>query len=319
MGDGLYFTDLEGRITYWNNAAERLSGYSRSEVLGKLCRDNLLMHVDSSGCLLCTSKCPIRATIDDGQPREADLYLHHKNGSRVPIRVRATPLRNAAGKIIGAVELFSDNSAKAEMQERLTRMEQLALLDSLTNLPNRRYMESHIHSRVEEFKRDGWPFGILFIDIDDFKQVNDRLGHPAGDRVLKMVAATLNANSRYFDVVGRWGGEEFVAVMHHVDDQELYEIADRMRVLVGESVLTDLDSLRVTVSIGTARIMSGEDEEDILRRADKNLYRAKQSGKNCVCGGIQPAATRAFRPCEANARLLAGETGGAVIRTATDK
>jgi diguanylate cyclase (GGDEF)-like protein/PAS domain S-box-containing protein len=282
LSDGVYFTDLEGRIIFWNKAAEQLSGFSQSEVLGRRCSDNILMHVDASGTCLCTSGCPLRATISDGRPRDADVYLHHKDGSRIPIRARATPMKDNSGKILGAVEVFSDNTAKEQLAERLARMEQLALLDPLTTLPNRRYIETQIYSHLEEFRRAGWAFGVLFMDIDDFKRVNDTRGHEAGDRVLKMVSKTLDANSRYFDIVGRWGGEEFVAVIHNVDDRILEEIAERFRVLVAQSVLTDLDSLRVTISIGVTMASAGDSIDSIVRRADENLYTAKQAGKNCI-------------------------------------
>ncbi len=282
LADGVYFTDLDGRITYWNKSAEQLSGYSESEVMGKLCRENILMHLDATGLALCTSNCPLRQTIRDGQPREADIYLHHKNGSRIPIHLRVAPLRNGSGTIIGAVEVFSDNTAKTQMAERLAQMEQLALLDPLTSLPNRRYLNSHIYSCLEEFRRDGWNFGILYMDLDDFKVINDRFGHEAGDLVLKMVARTLDANSRYFDIVGRWGGEEFIAVVHNVNERSLAEIAERLRILVEQSSLTDHGSLRVTVSIGGAPVDAGDTAETVLHRADMNLYQAKQSGKNRV-------------------------------------
>jgi diguanylate cyclase (GGDEF)-like protein/PAS domain S-box-containing protein len=285
LADGVYFTDLQDRIIYWNKGAERLSGYSQSDVLGKRCRDNILMHVDASGAALCTSACPMRITVQDGQSREADIFLHHKSGSRLPIHVRTTPLMDDTGKIIGGIEVFSDNTAKTQMAERLAQMEQLALLDTLTSLPNRRYLETQIYSHLEEFRRAGWTFGILFMDIDDFKRVNDRFGHEAGDRVLKMVAGTLAANSRFFDVVGRWGGEEFVAIIHNIDNQILEEIAERFRILVAQSTLTDLDSLSVTISIGGALTISGDNPESIVRRADENLYRAKKLGKNRVCLG----------------------------------
>jgi diguanylate cyclase (GGDEF)-like protein/PAS domain S-box-containing protein len=293
MADGVYFTDLEGRITYWNRGAERLSGFSSSDVLGKSCKENILMHCDASGLTLCTSGCPLRTTIYDGHAREADIYLHHKDGSRLPIHVRVSPLKNSSGTISGAIEVFSDNTAKTQMAERLAQMEQLALIDPLTNIPNRRYLESHIYSRMEEYRREGWAFGILYMDIDNFKAVNDGFGHEAGDRVLKMVARTLDANSRYFDVVGRWGGEEFVAVIHHVDDRTMKEVAERFRILVEQSTLTDLDSMHVTISIGTARVSAGDTPDSVLRRADENLYIAKQSGKNRVCTGAPKSETQA--------------------------
>jgi diguanylate cyclase (GGDEF)-like protein/PAS domain S-box-containing protein len=282
LADGVYFTNCEGRITYWNRGAERLSGFSAAEVLGRFCRDNILIHVDCKGLSLCVSECPLRKTILDGEAREEDAYLHHKSGSRRPVHLRVNPLKDQSGTIVGAVEIFSDNTAKAQMAERLAQMEQLALLDPLTNLPNRRYLESHLYSHLEELRRDGWGFGVLYADIDDFKLVNDRFGHETGDRVLKMVAGTLDANSRFFDIVGRWGGEEFVAVIHNADDKGLREIAERLRVLVEQSTLTELGSLHVTVSIGGTQASREDTASSILQRADANLYRAKTSGKNRI-------------------------------------
>ncbi|MFN3535085.1 MAG: PAS domain-containing protein, partial [Desulfatiglandales bacterium] len=90
LSDGVYFVDKERRITFWNNGAERLTGYSADEVLGKSCADNLLMDVDDNGKELCTSGCPLEAVIRDGHMREADVYLHHKFGYRIPIHIKAT-------------------------------------------------------------------------------------------------------------------------------------------------------------------------------------------------------------------------------------
>ena len=289
LADGVYFTDMEGRITYWNNGAERISGFTRLEVMGKRCSDNLLVHVDGHGQPICNSGCPLKATIGDGQPRKAEIFLHNKDGSRVPVRVRSSLVKDESGASTGAVVVFTDNTVTSQMAERLARMEELALLDPLTGLPNRRYLESHITSRLGELRRNGWIFGVLFMDIDDFKPVNDKFGHEIGDRVLRMVARTLDANCRSFDVVGRWGGEEFVAVIHNVDERALEEIGERFRVLVGQSVLTEASSLRVTLSIGGAQASSADTVESVLHRADTNLYRAKKSGKNHICIKPMPA------------------------------
>jgi diguanylate cyclase (GGDEF)-like protein/PAS domain S-box-containing protein len=282
LADGVYFTDRDRRIGYWNKGAERLSGFTSREVIGKRCMDNLLIHVDASGHELCRTGCPLSATIEDGQPRVAEIFLHHKDGHQVPIRVRVVPRRNGDGTIVGAVEVFSDNTVSVQMTERLAQMEQLALLDSLTGLANRRYLESHICSRLEEMRRNGWIFGLLFMDIDNFKSINDRLGHDVGDRVLKMVGRTLDASSRYFDVVGRWGGDEFVAVIANAENKILNEISDRFRALVEHSMLSTPEPLGVTVSIGGALAVADDEADKLLRRADEKLYQAKQSGKNCI-------------------------------------
>ena len=282
LADGVYFTDTERRIAFWNRGAEILSGFSREEVIGKRCLDNLLMHMDAAGNELCKNGCPLGETLRDGQPREADVFLHHKSGHRVPIRVRVAPMKNEAGAIVGAVEVFSDNSSNIQLNQRLAQMEKLALLDSLTGLANRRYLESIMRSRMEELRRNNWPFGVLFIDIDNFKSVNDKYGHEIGDQVIKMTSRTLDASSRYFDVVGRWGGEEFVAVIANAEEKELFDVGERMRSLVEHSMLSAPEYLFVTVSIGGAQAVPDDTIESLVKRADEKLYQAKHSGKNCV-------------------------------------
>jgi diguanylate cyclase (GGDEF)-like protein/PAS domain S-box-containing protein len=282
LADGIYFVDATRKIVFWNKGAESLSGFSSQEVIGKRCMDKVLMHVDSEGHALCEHGCPLHESLQDGKFREVEVFLHHKNGHRVPIRVRVSAMKDEAGKIVGAVEAFGDNSANLQMVQRLAQMEQLALLDSLTGLANRRYLESMVQSRLEELRRNDWHFGILFIDIDNFKSINDRYGHDVGDQVLQMTSKTLGAGSRYFDVVGRWGGEEFVAVIANVEEKDLHEVGERMRMMVEHSMLGAPEYLFVTVSIGGAQAVAGDTVDSLVRRADEKLYQAKNAGKNCV-------------------------------------
>ena len=108
LHDGLYFVDRDRVITYWNKAAEQISGFTANEVVGKSCSDNILTHVDSEGNSLCTGECPLAATIVDGNPREAEVYMHHKGGHRIPVSVRVSILTDRDGIIIGGIELFTD-------------------------------------------------------------------------------------------------------------------------------------------------------------------------------------------------------------------
>src|SRR5512136_2856200 len=104
MHDGLYFVDRKRRITYWNKAAERITGYSAAEVVGVGCADNFLVHVDSAGRQLCTGSCPLVASMQDGCFHEAEVFLHHKQGHRLPVWVRTSPIRGPGGGFTGAVE-----------------------------------------------------------------------------------------------------------------------------------------------------------------------------------------------------------------------
>jgi diguanylate cyclase (GGDEF)-like protein len=239
--------------------------------------------VDAEACRLCTGACPLAATIEDGRARESDIFLHHKAGHRVPVSVRVSPIRDGEGRILGAVEEFSDNSFKTAALDRLVELQELALLDPVTGVGNRRYAEVRLRAAVDALQRYGWGFGVLFLDLDRFKEVNDTHGHDVGDQVLRMVARTLGGNLRSVDAVGRWGGEEFVAVIASATAEHLRLAAERSRKLVAASVLDAGSSrIRVTVSIGATMARADDTPQSLVQRADSLMYRAKAGGGNRV-------------------------------------
>ncbi len=281
LHDGVYFVDPERRITYWNGAAERISGYSADEVVGSFCFNEILMHVDCAGTRLCQHGCPLAATLADGEPRASDVFLHHKDGHRVPVQVRVTPVRDGNGRITGAVEVFNDNTARITALQRIEELKAAAFVDVMTGVANRAFTEITLGAKLEELERYGWPFGVLFIDIDDFKTVNDSHGHDAGDLVLATVARTLAGNARSFDLVGRWGGEEFLVVVANIDGPKLVALAERFRLLVARSAArTASGSVSVTISVGAAVARSGEDAGAVVKRADAAMYESKRLGCN---------------------------------------
>lgn len=286
LQDGVYFVDRTRRITYWNKAAERITGFSRADVLSHFCADNILIHVDGKGRNLCRSACPLSISMRSCRPHESELYLHHRDGHRVPVSVRVTPLEGEGGRIIGAVELFSPVGDQDALLARLANLERLALLDPLTRLPNRRQLDAELAAQFALLQRSGLPFGMLFFDIDLFKRFNDRHGHAAGDQALRVVARTLLAASRPFDTVGRWGGEEFVGVYPNVTPDLLAGIARRLGMLVRSShVDVDGRAFSVTVSTGGTIARPADTPQSALARADALMYQSKQSGRDRVTIG----------------------------------
>jgi len=281
LPEGLYIVDRRKNIILWNQAAEQISGFNQEEVMGRSCADNLLCHLDTSGVNLCRSDCPLSLTIAHGTSSDTEIYLHHKNGHRVPISARITALRDDEGEVIGGVMAFSDLSGKADNDLRLKELEKLALLDRLTQIANRHYLERELEARLEELRRYGIPFGVMFMDIDDFKHVNDRYGHDAGDRVLQFVAGTFSSNSRPFDLYGRWGGEEFVGIARNVTGADLKQMGQRLRKLVEKSfLLIDRVKLQVTISIGATLATDTDSITTLIQRADALMYQSKAAGKN---------------------------------------
>ena len=285
--DGVYFVDRERVIIYWNKGAERITGYPASLTIGRACRDKLLNHITDTGRELCAHGCPLSATIRDGHPREAEVFLHHADGHRLPVIVRASALRDSRGEIIGAVESFSNNSNCIDARRRLGEMSKIALTDSLTKVGNRKHMEGRLHAAIAEFEMTNNPVGLLFMDIDHFKDVNDIYGHAVGDLALCMVSNTLRHILRSTDQVGRWGGEEFVAILYGMGNQDtLFKTAEKVCKMVEASRL-DIDdqSLAVTISIGATCMQKNDTPESIIRRADELMYQSKHTGRNRVTVG----------------------------------
>lgn len=285
--DGVYFLDRERKITYWNKGAERLTGYRASEVVECYCSNDILMHVNEEGVKLCeTSLCPAVKTLNDGRPREEDVFLHHKRGYRVPVSIRVAPILGPDGAVIGAVEVFSDNTMNVESRQTIDELRRIALLDPLTEVGNRRYAELNLRARLAEFDRYGWAFGVLFMDLDHFKSVNDRFGHDVGDDVLRMTARTLSNSLRPFDLVCRWGGEEFIAVIVNIDNGRLGIVSEKLRVMVEQSSITyDSESIGVTISIGATISQPEDTAESIIKRADSLMYESKERGRNQITLG----------------------------------
>ncbi len=283
LHDGAYFVDRDRRIVYWNKSAEELTGYASEEVVGRTCDDEIRMHVDEEGKNLCTDMCPITETLEDGELREAELFLHHKSGHRVPVAIRVAPVRDRKGEITGAVEVFSENSALVTARARISELESTATLDPLTRLPSRRCIEQELTSRVDELARFGRTFGVVSVRVDRMEELNGAFGRDIGDDVLRMVGNTLLYNSRPFDVIGRWGGAEYVGTVVGVERDGLIKVAERLRALVGKSTLPLEDrTVSVTVSVGAVMAEWGDTVDVLIDRAGQMMHRSRGRGRDRV-------------------------------------
>lgn len=282
MSDGVFFVNRELKILFWSRGAQRLTGYKTEEVVGRNCDDEILCHIDYQGKRISGEACPVVECLLDGRPREVKVYLQHKRGRRVPVSVRVQPIRNAAGTITGAIEIFSDDSAATDSLRRIEAMRRLAFLDHLTQLPNRRFMEMALVTALTEYRMHKDPFGVLMIDLDHFKKINDMHGHRAGDRVLQEAARMLGASLRPDDLVGRWGGDEFIAVIRGVTPDSLGDMAKRCAEFAAQTVISVAIEKRVsiTVSVGGAIAEDGDTVDDLVHRADVVMYREKERSRD---------------------------------------
>jgi diguanylate cyclase (GGDEF)-like protein/PAS domain S-box-containing protein len=281
--EGVYYVDKERKITGWNQGAQQITGFSAGEVVERHCYENILNHINQDGIALCFNGCPLHATIEDGKTRQADVYLQHKDGHRVPVTVKAIPLMNKDGKIDGAIEIFTEINTDTSLKDNLERLQKEASEDALTQVPNRKYIKALIESKLREQRAVGVSFGINFLDIDNFKHVNDTYGHQIGDEILKLLVRTVESNLRKHDMIGRLGGEEFVIVYSDLDQQGLMVASEKIRKIIEASTirLPERD-LSVTVSVGAIMAQTEDTVEGLIQKADDLMYESKKAGKNRV-------------------------------------
>jgi diguanylate cyclase (GGDEF)-like protein/PAS domain S-box-containing protein len=284
--EGVYTVNKERTITSWNDGAQQITGFSAQEVVNRHCYDNILNHVDEHGVALCFSGCPLHATIEDGSLRSAIVFLQHKDGHRLPVKIKAIPMLNAQGEIDGAIEIFTEVQSEKAFQTHLDQLKKEASEDVLTGVANRKYMQAIIESKIREYKTVGVPFGLSFIDIDDFKRINDTYGHEIGDEILKLLVKTVGSSLRKHDRIGRWGGEEFIILLTDIDQDGLALVSEKIRQLVENSKLRLPDQeLSVTISMGSSKVCEDDTVDSLVQRCDQLMYQSKKTGKNKVSLG----------------------------------
>ncbi len=251
LHEGVYFVDLDRRIQYWNKGAENISGFTSDEVVGHRCADNILMHIDKDGCSLCRGACPLLATIQDGEPRERDIFLHHKEGHRVPVRVSVAQLKDENGVVVGGLEAFEDITCQMAALEEAAASEPDALLCPLTGAGSETYSKTMLEQKLEEAEQHSRDLGVLYIVIDGLQALQSEHSQTVHDIIVKMVGQTLIKSMRTCDYLGRWEGDGFLALLPHMNSSDLGLAADQLRIRVQKSSRTmTKGKVGVTISVG---------------------------------------------------------------------
>ncbi len=281
---GVYLVDQHRKIMYWNHGAERISGYKRQDVIGRFCRDDLLVHCDENEKQLCGAACPLVECMRDGQPREAALYLRHREGHRVPVHVRAIPLRDRNGVIVGAGELFEERSFLPETDRRRDDLAKYGCKDESTELPNQALMTSYLRERLGLFTAHAIPFGVLLIEPERLQLFQSAYGHEAVRAILRVVGHTLKNTLRPTDYLGRWKGNRFLGILPGCTENFLETVAHRLKATVGGSRISWWgDRLSITIRVAGAAIAAEDTVESLLERVEtamKEVTPPSESGMN---------------------------------------
>ncbi len=277
---GVYFTDLQRRIVFWNSGAERISGYLRQEVVGRCCRDNILMHCDHQQAVVCITCCPLAEALADGKAHEASLFLRHKTGHRIPVRIHTMPLRDSSGGIIGAAETFQRQRDVPHPERR--ESPDLARL-SMSGIHDFGFMMSELRMRLGQLNEGGVPFGILCMEVDHFEELRVNRGREACETVLNVVANTMQNTIRPGDCLGAWSSSRLILVLAAASAESLDRTAERLRGLVScSNVVWWGDRVPVSLAVGGTMAVCGDGIDVLLRRAERALDQALARGSDRV-------------------------------------
>ncbi len=278
IGDAVIGTDIQGHVDYLNAVAEHMTGWSLEEALGHPISE-VMQIVDSD--TRATKANPVDEVLRKNQPMKlsAGTILIRRDGVEAAIEDSAAPIRNNTEQMSGVVIVFHDVTASKAMALKMTH---LAQHDFLTGLPNRALLSDRIAQAIGRAKRHGTHLAVLYLDLDNFKHINDSLGHTTGDNLLQSVAQRLTDCVRGSDTVSRQGGDEFVVLVADEHDAENAALTAE-KILASLALVHSIDQqeLYVTTSIGISVYPAdGLDAETLIKNADTAMYQAKEKGRN---------------------------------------
>lgn len=258
---GVYFVDAQRRILSWNAGAEKITGYKSMDVVGTACWEDVLTHVDDKGVNLCKTGCPLLSTITDGEERISDVYLHHREGHRLPVRVRTVPLRDGHGKIVGGIESFTDQtSAKIDMQT-MQSLARLAYIDQVTGMSNQNHMRVKLETVYREWEEYATEYGVILVRIVNHADILKLYGSDVAKSLIKVASKTVSGATRSCDVYGRWDETGFMIIAMNATLDHINVFREKYRRLLERSTLS-VGRDRIAMICRTDAIIPDEDEDE---------------------------------------------------------
>lgn len=273
LPSGLCVIDMQKRIVFWSAGAERITGLLRHEVIGHSCISETLLHCDQPGCEFCGEDCAVARAIKTSHSVEASGFLHHKSGYEIPVRIRAVPVRNQHGSIIGAVETFEELQPSATTSDPRGDNPNLpGCVDDVTSLASQTLMRSHLRETLATFVELRIPFGLLCLRLEGLAHFRASLGPEATSSLLRVVARSLENALWPTDFVGRWADDQFLVILNNCPDQSLAAVRERVRRLIaGDGIEWWGERRSLPLSVGQATAQLDDSIESLIERAEKSM------------------------------------------------
>ncbi len=271
---GVCVVDMQKKIVLWSDGAERITGHLRHEVIGRSCIGKAVLHCQQPGCEFCSEECPLAIAMKTARPVEASGFLHHKAGYEVPVRIRAVPVHNSHGSIIGAVETFD------ELEQNDLHSSEKSLpgsVDDVTGVASRAQTKFHLREALVAFTERQVAFALLRLRLQGLEHFRAAFGPDAASSLLRVVARSLVSDLWRTDVVGRWADDEFLVILNGCSEESFPVVRERLRhMLANDSIEWWGERRSLLVCTGDATPQAGDTTESILERAQKSLDQASQ-------------------------------------------
>jgi PAS domain S-box-containing protein/diguanylate cyclase (GGDEF)-like protein len=266
---GLYVVDRERKIVLWSDGAEHITGYLRQEVIGHFCRENILDHCDSTGVRVCETACPLTCAIQNGRAIDRVLYLKHKQGHRVPVRVFATGVRNAHGHVIGAMEVFHEQATLTKpIAAPGATSDAQAVARPVAVIPNRPLTLASLREAIGAAKAQMIGCGVVCIQVAHFFDFKTAHTLGAGNQMMDAVSGSVRQMLRQSDQVGRWSEDQLLVILPGCHASSLETVATRLATVSHQSRIRWWgDDLSVKVWIGGVMAHPDEEAEVVAARA----------------------------------------------------
>jgi diguanylate cyclase (GGDEF)-like protein/PAS domain S-box-containing protein len=280
---GVYLVDRTGKILFWNAGAERITGHLRQDVVGRSALRDFLGHLDGENNAIAGELLPVSIVLRDGKESSTQVSLRHKAGHRVLARLRASPIRDSRGAMIGAVETFEESIFNTPIDERQSKLREYGCIDDGSGLLNHSVVQAHLRETLVTFAEHPVPFSILCIGIDKLEAIKARLGAGAVSAMIRAIGQTLENGLRPTDVIGRWMENEFLVMLMECGHHEIGKVGERLRKMANQCEVEWWgDQLRATISAGGTSAKEGDTAEGIVSRAESGLRMSGEQGGNRV-------------------------------------
>jgi PAS domain S-box-containing protein/diguanylate cyclase (GGDEF)-like protein len=269
---GVCVIDLQKHIVLWSDGAEQITGRRRHEVIGHSSVGEALLHCDRQDCDWCQEHCPLARCMKTSQPIEVLAFVFHKRGHEVPVWVRANPVRNVHGSIMGAVATFEEQQPMLNTDHGTRSVNRPGCVDEITGVASRVITQAHLREALATFAEFNIPLAVLRLRMEGLDAFRSRFGPDAAASLLRLVARTLESTVWVTDFIGKWSPDEFLLILNGCGEDALQSVRERVRrMLAGEGIEWWGERRSLPVSIAQASAEAGDSLESLMQRLEGSL------------------------------------------------